>query len=182
MVSLLLLFLVAPPPAETPAAREQARLCEELPGDPGLAACRRALALGLKAARVSPVRELVARHLVSAERWEELDAHLAEDARLYPESAAFPYRLGSNRLFALGRAEDALAPLREAVRLDPGKAEYRAVHALALSALGRPEEAAGEFEEALRLDPDVLSGRPAARAVLEAARRGEAWPSLEATP
>ena len=46
----------------------------------------------------------------------------------------------------------------------------------ALSALGRPSEAAVEFEVALRLDPQVLAGRPAARAVLEAARRGEGWP------
>jgi tetratricopeptide (TPR) repeat protein len=182
VVSLLLAFLAAPPPTETPASREQARLCEELPGDPGLAACRRALALGLSEPRVGPVRELVARHLVSAERWEELDAHLAEDVRLYPESAAFQHRLGSNRVFALGRVEEGLASLREAVRLDPGRAEYRAVHALALSAVGRPREAAAEFEEALRLDPDVLSGRPAARAVLQAARRGENWPSREAAP
>jgi tetratricopeptide (TPR) repeat protein len=178
----LLLVLLAVAVGETPAAREQARLCEELPGASGLAACRRALALGLSPARVAPVRQLVARHLVSAERWEELDEHLAEDVRLHPENAAFQYRLGANRLFALGRAEEGLAPVREAVRLDPENAEYRAVYALALSALGRTQEAAAEFEEALRLDPDALSGRPAARAVLEAARRGETWPSREATP
>lgn len=181
MGPLVLALLAAAAPAETPAAREQARLCEELPAEPGLAACRRALALGLSPARVGPVRELVARHLVVLERWEELDLHLAEDVRLHPESAVFQHRLGSNRLFALGRAEEGLGPLEEAVRLDPENAEYRAIHALALSAQGRPLEAAAEFETALRLDPDVLSSRPAARAVLEAARRGESWPSREAS-
>jgi hypothetical protein len=32
------------------------------------------------------------------------------------------------------------------------------------------------IEAALRIDPAALDGRPAARALLEAARRGEAWP------
>ncbi len=179
MILPLLALLAAPATVETPAAREQARLCELLPGEPGLVACRRALALGLSPARTGPVRELVARHLVSQERWEELDAHLAEDVRLQPENAVFQNRLGSNLLFALGRVEESLVPLREAVRLDPEKAEYRAVLALALVAVGRPGDASAEFEEALRLDSDVLSARPAARAALEAARRGETWPSGE---
>jgi tetratricopeptide (TPR) repeat protein len=50
------------------------------------------------------------------------------------------------------------------------------VLAIALHALGRYGEAAASFDEALRLDPAVLEGRPAAQAVREAARRGEAWP------
>jgi tetratricopeptide (TPR) repeat protein len=173
----LALVLAAAPPAETPAAREQARLCEDLVGEAGLQACRRALSLVLAPGRVGPVRELVAKHLVSLERWDELAEHLAEDVRLHPESALCHYRQGSNLLFALGRAEESLAPLAEAVRLDSAKADYRAVHALALNAVGRVAEAAAEFEEALRLDPDVLASRPAARAVLDAVRRGERWPS-----
>ena len=172
-------LLAAPATLETPAAREQARLCELLPGEAGLGACRRALVLGLSPARTGPVRELVARHLVSQERWEELDAHLAEDVRLHPENALFQSRLGANMLFALGRVDESLVPLREAVRLDPGKAEYRAVLALGLLAVSRPEESSAEFEEALRLDPDVLSTRPAARAALDSARRGETWPSRQ---
>ncbi len=171
-----LALLVAPNVAETPAAREQARLCEDLAGEEGLQACRRALSLGLSPARVGPVRELVARHLVSLERWEELGAHLAEDVRLQPDNATFHFRLGSNLLFALGRLEEGLGPLQEAVRLDAGNAEYHATYALALSAAARPREAVAEFEEALRLDPEALAGRPAARAVLEAVRRGEGWP------
>jgi tetratricopeptide (TPR) repeat protein len=172
-----LVLLLAALPVETQAAREQARLCEELVGEAGLQACGRALAIGVAPARVGPLRELVARRLVSLERWEELAAHLAEDVRIHPESAAARFRQGSNLLFALGRAEDSLAPLEEAVRLDPGRADYRAVHALALNAVGRVADAAAEFEEALRIDPDVLASRPAARAVLDAVRRGERWPS-----
>src|SRR5262245_7018409 len=117
ILSLFALLLAGPPAVETPAARDQARLCEELPGEAGLDACRRALALGLSPARQGPVRELVARHLVSLERWEELGVHFAEDVRLHPENAAFQHRMGSNVLFALGRVEESLGPLQEAVRL-----------------------------------------------------------------
>jgi len=173
---LLLALLAAPPLVETPAAREQARLCEDLVGEEGLLACRRALSLGLGPARVGPVRELMARRLVALERWEELEAHFTEDVRRHPDSAVFQFRLGSTLFFALGRVEESLVPLGEAVRLDPARAEYHATYAQALSAMGRPREALAEFEEALRLDPDVLAGRPAAQAVLEAARRGEGWP------
>jgi tetratricopeptide (TPR) repeat protein len=173
---LLLALLAAPRVVESPAAREQARLCEELAGEEGLLACRRALTLGLAPGRVGPVRELLARRLVARERWDELAAHLQEDMRRQPESAPFHFRLGSVLLFSLGRAEESLGPLLEAVRLDPAVAEYHVACALALSALGRPQEAAAAFEEALSLDPEVLSGRPAAREVREAARRGESWP------
>lgn len=176
MSLLLLALLVAPRVIETPAAREQARLCEDLIGEEGLRACRRALSLGLGPARVGPVRELLSRRLVALERWEELGAHLAEDVRLQPDRAVFQFRLGTTLLFALGRVEESLGPLHEAVRLDPLGAEYHATYALALSAAGRPHEAAAAFEEALSLDPEVLAGRPAARAVLEASRRGEGWP------
>ncbi len=172
----LIVLLAAPRVVETPLAREQARLCEELPREEGLQACRRALALGLAPGRVGPVRELLARRLVALEKWEELTAHFQEDVRRQPESAVFHFRLGSILFFALGRAEEGLGPLQEAVRLDRGVAEYHATLALALSALGRPPEAAAAFEQALGIDPEVLSERPAARAVLEAARRGESWP------
>lgn len=176
MTALLLMLLAAAPVGETPAAREQARLCEDLSGEDSLAACRRALSLGLGPARVGPVRELLARRLVTLERWDELVLHFEEDVRLHPESASSRFRLGSTLLFSLGRVGDSLVPLQEAVRLDAPVADYHATYALALSAAGRAPEAAAEFAEALRLDPDVLAGRPAARAVLDAALRGEGWP------
>jgi len=45
-----------------------------------------------------------------------------------------------------------------------------------LSALGREAEANAAFDEALKLDPGLLERRPAARAVVEAARKAEGWP------
>jgi hypothetical protein len=47
---------------------------------------------------------------------------------------------------------------------------------LALAAARRLAEGAAALEEALRLDPAALDGRPAARAVLDAARQGRPWP------
>ena len=169
-----------PPPAtargETPAAREQARLCERENLEAGAAACRAALALGIGPARRGPVRERLARHLVALERWDELAEILRENVRLDPKSAAAWQRLGLTLLFALDASAEATGALGEAVRLAPTDAAARLGLALALQAAGRSKEAAAAFDEALRLDPAVLEGRPAARAALEAARRGERWP------
>jgi tetratricopeptide (TPR) repeat protein len=169
-----------PPPAtsraETPAAREQARLCERENLEAGAAACRAALALGIGPARRGPVRELLARHLVDLERWDELAELLRENVRLNPKSAAAWQRLGLTLLFALDASAEATGALGEAVRLAPADAAARLGLGLALQASGRSKEAVAEFDEALRLDPAVLRGQPAARAVLEAARRGERWP------
>ena len=68
--ALHVLLAAAAQAAEGPAAREQARRCEELSGEEGLAACRQAIALGLAPLRRDAVRELLARRLVSLERWE----------------------------------------------------------------------------------------------------------------
>lgn len=163
-------------PAEGPAAREQARRCEELSGEEGLAACRQAIALGLAPARLDPVRELLARRLVSLERWEELVEHFREGVVLHPDRAEAYYRLGWALLFAVDRPEEAIVPLREAARLAPRDAEARLALGIALSALGREAEANAAFDEALKLDPGLLERRPAARAVVEAARKAEGWP------
>ncbi len=161
---------------ETPAAREQARLCERLDEEPGIEACRAALALGLHPPRREAVREILAKHLVDLERWSELAEHYREGVRLDPEDAEAWFRLGSTLLFALNQRAEALAALEEAARLAPAEASTRSVLAIALHALGRYEETAASFDEALRLDPAVLEGRPAAQAMREAARRGEPWP------
>jgi tetratricopeptide (TPR) repeat protein len=161
---------------ETPAAREQARLCERRNLEEGAAACRAALALGISAPRQGPVREMLAKHLVALERWDELADLLREGVSLDPTNAAAWQRLGLTLLFGLGEAAEAASALEEATRLAPADAEARVGLALALHASGRPAEAAAAFEEALRLDPAVLDARPAARAVREAAARGEPWP------
>jgi tetratricopeptide (TPR) repeat protein len=157
-------------------AAEQARLCERLDDEKGLAACEAALALGLDPERRGPVRELLAKHLTDLERWGELAEHYREDVRLAPNDAQAWLRLGSTLLFALDERAEAYAALEEAARLDPDDAGIRSTLALALHSLGRYQEATAAFDEALRLDPHVLEGRPAARAVREAALRGEPWP------
>lgn len=165
-----------PAPAETREGREQARLCEKLNEEEGVAACRAALALDLDPERVEPVREVLAKHLVDLKRWSELAEHYREDVRLAPEEAEGWRRLGTTLLFALNQRAEALAALEEATRLDPGDAATRCLLAVALHSLGRYGEATDAFDEALRLDPTVLDSRPAARAVREAARLGEPWP------
>ena len=162
--------------AETPAAREQARLCERKSGEEGVAACRAALALGIGPERRGPVRDMLARHLTGLEKWDELAELLREAIRVDPGHAAAWHRLGLTLLFALDEPAEATSALEEAVRLAPADASFRVGLALALQATGQPKEAAAAFGEALRLDPGVLEGRPAARAVLDAAGRGEPWP------
>jgi tetratricopeptide (TPR) repeat protein len=141
-----------------------------------VAACRAALAMGIGPERRGPVREMLAKHLVALERWDELAELLREGVRLDPTGADAWRRLGETLLFALGEPAEATGALEEAVRLAPGDAPVRVGLALALHAAGRAKEAAAAFEAALRLDPAVLDGRPAARAAMEAAGRGEPWP------
>ena len=161
---------------ETPAAREQARLCERKNLAEGVAACRAALTLGIGPERRGPVREMLAKHLVALEKWDDLAELLREGVRLDPTSAAAWQRLGLTLLFALDEPAEATGALEEAVRLAPRDASVRLGLALALHAAGRAKEAAVAFEEALRFDPAVLDGHPAARAAMEAAGRGEPWP------
>jgi tetratricopeptide (TPR) repeat protein len=171
----------AAPRDETPAAREQARLCERENLEAGVAACRAALDLGIGPERRKPIREMLARHLVALERWDELADLFRENVRLEPQSAEAWQRLGQTLLFALDERAEAVAALEQAARLAPADASVRLSLALALHAAGRPAEAVAAFEEALRLDAGVLDGRPAARAALEAARRGERWPGPPAS-
>jgi tetratricopeptide (TPR) repeat protein len=161
---------------ETAAAREQARLCERENLDAGVAACRQALALGIGGARRPAVREMLARHLVKLERWDELAELLRENVRMDPGDSADWQRLGLTLLFGLGETAEAVGALQESVRLAPADANARLELALALQAAGQPAEAVAALDQALKLDPAVLDGRPAARAALEAARRGEPWP------
>jgi tetratricopeptide (TPR) repeat protein len=173
---LIALLAVGARPTETAAAREQARLCEKLTGEESLAACHHALELGLGVERLGSVRQIVARRLASLGRWEELAEHFRADAALQPLDGEVRLRLGSTLLFALGRPDEAVGELTEAVRLAPDAALARAVLASAQGASGRPKEAAEGFAAALRLDEHLLDHRPAMRAAFEAAQRGEAWP------
>ena len=164
------------PARETAAAREQARLCERLNLEEGVAACRAALAQGIGPARRGPVRQMLARHLVVLEKWEDLTALFREDVRLTPKNAEAWRRLGATLLFALDQRAEAIQALSEAARLAPGDAESRVLLGLALAAEGRQAAAAAALREALRIDPGVLEDRPAAQAVLDAAEAGRSWP------
>jgi tetratricopeptide (TPR) repeat protein len=161
---------------ETAAAREQARLCERLAGDDGAAACRQALALGIAAPRRAALREQLARHLVALEDWDALAELFRESVRLAPQDGEAWRRLGLTLLFGLHQTAEAVGALEQAVRIAPADAEARLGLAQALAASGQLQPAVAAFDAALRLDPGVLDGRPAARAALEAARRGAAWP------
>ena len=178
MTSTLALALVAAlaRSPETAASREQARLCEKLTGEDSLAACRRAIDLGLSPERLGSVRQIVARRLASLERWAELRDHFRADVALRPLDADVRLRLGSTLLFAMGEPAEAEAELAEAVRLEPGSAVARGLLGLALAARGRLKEAADEFDAATSLDDHLLDHRPAMRAATLAAQRGEAWP------
>jgi tetratricopeptide (TPR) repeat protein len=173
----LVLLAAAVRPAETAAAREQARLCEKLTGEESLEACRRAIQLGLGPARLRPVRQIVARRLAALERWDELAGHFRDDVAQDPEDGEARLRLGSTLLFALSRSDDSIVELSEAVRLAPDSAIARSTLAVALAAAGgRAQEAQAEFLAALRLDDHLLDHRPATSAAFEATRRGETWP------
>ena len=179
MTPLFLLLAVATAvrlPAGTPAAREKARLCQELNGEESIAACRAALALGLGPERAEAVDQILASRLASLDRWGELVELYRSLAQLRPADASAQYHLGSALLLAGGRAEESLAPLREAARLQPEASPPRVLLGVALNALGRYDEAVAAFEEALRFDPTALDGLPAARATFEASQRQERWP------
>lgn len=166
----------ASPLRETPAAREQARLCERLNLAAGAEACRSALALGIGPERRAALREQLARHLVALEDWDALADHFREGVRLEPQVALAWQRLGLTLLFAQHQVAEAVSALEQAVRLAPADAEARVGLAQALAAAGRASDSAAAFEAALRLDPEVLDTRPAARAAFEAARSGTSWP------
>jgi tetratricopeptide (TPR) repeat protein len=161
---------------ETAASREQARLCERLAGEESLAACQRAIDLGLGPTRLGPVRQIMARRLAALERWVELAEHFRVDVGLHPQDSETRLRLGSTLLYALDRPDDAIVELAEAVSFAPDSALARGTLAVALAARGRAKDAAAEFEAAVRLDEHLLDHRPAMREAFAAARRGESWP------
>jgi len=170
-------LLAAPvPAADTPSAVAEARRCWSTVGEPGIAACRRALEGGLTPSRASRVELTLATRLAGLGRWEEAaDVHRQAIARR-PLDGEAHRRLGAALLHGLGRPSDAEAPLREAIRLGGGEARTWGDLALALVALGRSTEAVAAFDEALRLDANYLQGRPGARAAYDAAHAGSPWP------
>lgn len=163
---------------EPATARDEARHCEEGEDkdDGGVAACREALRLGLREPQRTALRQLLARRLAERERFDELVELYGEDAEEHPSDSEAWRRLGAARLFLRADASSALPALEAAEKLRADDASTHVLLGLCLSSLARHEEAVAAFEAALRLDPEALSLRPAARATLDAARRGERWP------
>jgi len=175
------LLLMAPaavtrPREEGPAARAEARACLEDERENSLEACRNALALGLRPEREAAVRQTIVLRLAAQQRWDEVVAAYNEEAARRPDDSDVQRRLGLVLLLALDRPQEAEAPLREAVRLQPDDAGAWLGLALALGALGRGAEALPAFEAARTHDPQILEDRPAAADVYEAVKRGEPWP------
>jgi cytochrome c-type biogenesis protein CcmH/NrfG len=154
----------------------QTRICARTTGEPGIAACRRALELGLPPSRQPAVEATLASRLADLQRWDEVAEVYRGAVARRPADGLARLRLGAALLHMQDRASEAEPALREAVRLRPEDAEAQVLLGEALARLDRAPEAVAAFEEALRLEPTVLDRRPAARAVYEAARRGQRWP------
>jgi tetratricopeptide (TPR) repeat protein len=166
---------------ETAAARAEARQCLELTRESAVAACRRALLLGLSPPRAALVRRALALELVALERGKEAVEVYREGVAAQPEDGESHLRLGQALLSIAGDAEAALPVLERARDLRPDEARMAGALGLALSALGRTAEAVTAFEAAARLEPQFFASRPGARRAYEAARRGERWP-VKPTP
>lgn len=83
-------------------------------------------------------------------------------------------------LLDLGRAEEALAAIAEAVRLDPKRVEIVANQATAAHALGKHEEALALCERAEQLDPKYAPLHAVrGTALMHTASAGKALPHLE---
>jgi tetratricopeptide (TPR) repeat protein len=178
----VVLLAVPAPAADTAAAVAEARRCWSTVGEPGIAACRRALEGGLAPSRASRVELTLATRLAGLGRWDEAAEVHRRAIAGRPQDGEAHRRLGAALLHGLGRPSDAEASLREAIRLGAGEARAWGDLALALVALGRLADAVTAFDEALRLDPRFLEGRPGARAAYEAARLGRPWPPPSPSP
>jgi tetratricopeptide (TPR) repeat protein len=177
--AVLAVLALAPPPTragESPAARAQVRQCTARSGEPAVAACRRALELGLAPSRAALVRRTLAGHLIALDQAVEAIAVYRDAARAQPDDADAHWRLGQALLALDSDAAAALPSLERARELAPEEPRVHVTLGEGLAALGRHVEAVAAFEAALDLDPAFLDHRPGARAAYEAARRGERWP------
>jgi Flp pilus assembly protein TadD len=87
-------------------------------------------------------------------RFEEARKAVATALRLDPNNAAtLNYLLGGS-LYAAGRLEEAIAPLKEAARLNPQDLQVDLLLGAALAQLGRNQEAASEWSAALKINPN----------------------------
>lgn len=91
--------------------------------------------------------------LIESGRIEEALPYLEKAAREFPDDALIFFNMGTG-LLKIGRTEEAIAPLRKSVKLDPGFARSRHTLAEALRRRGAFAEAAEQYEEAIRIRGD----------------------------
>jgi Flp pilus assembly protein TadD len=182
LVLAALMLATAPAGADTPAALAEARRCWATIGEVSIAACRRALELGLAPARASRVELTLSTRLGALGRWDEAAEVHRRAIATRPREAEARRRLGAALLHGLGRPADAETALREAIALGANDAQTYGDLALAVLALGRPADAVAAFAEAVKRDPRFLDGRAASKAAYEAARAGRPWPDPSPTP
>jgi len=175
--ALLALLASAAPVRADPQANAEAQRCASTVGETSIAACRRALELGLAPGRSAHVEQVLSARLGGLGRWEEAaEVHRRAIARR-PAEAEPHRRLGAVLLHGLGRPRDAEPELREALRLGSAEARTPGDLGLALLAQDRYAEAVAAFEAARAIDPKYLDRRPGSRAAYDAARAGKPWPA-----
>lgn len=177
----LLLFCGAPAMARPPhgdsfEARLALRACAASVREEAVAACRKALELGLGPERGAIAERLLGRSLADLARWDEALEAYREALRLQPEDAEAVLNVGLALLYGLNRPAEAEPYLRQAVAARPAEAVFHLQHAIALNATSRHDEALQEFKAALALDVTVLDQRPAAQAAYLASLREALWP------
>lgn len=184
LTALFLLRLTAPAAAAPLPARDpdsvegrlRYRACAAAHREEGVALCRAALAGGLSPRRAALAQLLLARDLVTLERWDEALVAYRAALRLRPADPDAARRVGAALLYAHSRPAEAEPYLRQALAGRPEDAATHVDLAVALNALGRHEEALGEFRAALADDPLALDERPAAAQAYEASQRAHPWP------
>lgn len=158
------------------------KACLDGSGESGIAPCREALVETLTPAHRGVVLDLLAQRLSSVGKWDEALEVNREAVKVNPSNLEAQLRLGDTLLFALGRAEEALGPLKEASALKADDPRAPASLGAALNAVGSFRESIGAFEEAVRRDPSYLDTHPASRAVRDASSREERWPFPRPSP
>ena len=90
----------------------------------------------------------------------ELAAHRQPTTPAGQRQAARPCLEQAGRLRQMGRLVESIAPLQQAIRLDPGNAWYHFYLGGVLSDSGNKQAARAELEMARKLDPDNATFRP----------------------
>jgi Flp pilus assembly protein TadD len=152
------------------------RACFAAEKEEAVEACGAALRSGLGPRAAAVVRQALVAALVGLSRLPEVVALARDAAAEAPADATAQLELGAALLHFADAADDALAPLQAAVQLRPGDPRAYGELGLALHRLGQHPEAVAAFGEAERLDPAYFEDRPAAAAIFEASKRGQAWP------